>query len=63
MLWRTQRKGKSFTVTPSKSREKRKFRAFYMPAPAGLFEVKLSVSKRTIKWTPHSAVMFEDTLG
>ena len=40
-----------------------KFRAFYLPAPAGLFEVKLSVSKGTIKWTPHSAVMFEDTLG
>jgi hypothetical protein len=40
-----------------------KFRAFYLPAPAGLFEVKLSVSQGTIKWTPHSAVMFEDTLG
>jgi hypothetical protein len=40
-----------------------KFRAFYLSAPAGLFEVKLSVSKGTIKWTPHSAVMFEDTLG
>jgi len=39
------------------------FRAFYLSAPAGLFEVKLSVSKGTIKWTPHSAVMFEDTLG
>ena len=40
-----------------------KFRAFYLSAPAGLFEVKLSVSRGTIKWTPHSAVMFEDTLG
>ena len=40
-----------------------KFRAFYLPAPAGLFEVKLSVSKGTIKCTPHSVVMFEDTLG
>jgi len=39
------------------------FRAFYLSAPAGLFEVKLSVSEGTIKWTPHSAVMFEDTLG
>jgi hypothetical protein len=39
------------------------FRAFYLSEPAGLFEVKLSVSKGTIKWTPHSAVMFEDTLG
>ena len=40
-----------------------KFRAFYLSAPAGLFEVKLSVSRGPIKWTPHSAVMFEDTLG
>jgi hypothetical protein len=40
-----------------------KFRAFYLSAPAGLFEVKLSLSRGTIKWTPHSAVMFEDTLG
>jgi len=32
------------------------FRAFYLSAPAGLFEVKLSVSEGTIKWTPHSAV-------
>ena len=39
------------------------FRAFYLSAPAGLFEVKLSVSEGTIKWTPHSAVIFEDTLG
>jgi len=39
------------------------FRAFYLSAPAGLFEVKLTVSEGTIKWTPHSAVMFEDTLG
>jgi len=39
------------------------FRSFNLSAPAVLFEVKLSVSKGTIKWTPHSAVMFEDTLG
>jgi len=40
-----------------------KFTSFYLSAPAVLFEVKLTVSKGTIKWTPHSAVMFEDTLG
>jgi len=40
-----------------------KFRAFYLSAPAAMFEVKLDVSRGTIKWTPHSAVMFEDTLG
>lgn len=39
------------------------FRAFFLSAPATQFEVKLSVSDGTIKWTPHSAVMFEDTLG
>ena len=39
------------------------FRAFYLSAPAALFEVKISVAEGTIKWTPHSAVMFEDTLG
>ena len=40
-----------------------KFRAFYLSAPAMMFEVKLTVSEGTIKWTPHSAAMFEDTLG
>ncbi len=39
------------------------FRAFYLPDPTFLFEVKISVSKGSIKWTPYSAVMFEDTLG
>jgi hypothetical protein len=43
--------------------EEVKFRAFHLSAPAVLFEVKLTVSEGTIKWTPHSAVMFEDTLG
>lgn len=40
-----------------------KFRGFYLSSPASLFEVKLTVSEGSIKWTPHSAVMFEDTLG
>ena len=40
-----------------------KFRAFYLSSPAVLFEVKLTVSEGTIKWTPHSAVMFDDTQG
>ena len=43
--------------------EEVKFRAFYLSAPAVLFEVKLKVSEGTIKWTPHSAVMFDDTQG
>jgi len=29
------------------------FRAFYLSAPAVLFEVKLSVSEGTIKWSPY----------
>jgi hypothetical protein len=37
------------------------FRAFYLSAPAVLFEVKLTVSEGTIKWTPYSAVLFEAT--
>jgi len=40
-----------------------KYEGFYLPEPAGMFEVKLTVSEGTKKWTPHSAVMFEDTLG
>jgi hypothetical protein len=40
-----------------------KFRGFYLSSPAVMFEVKLTVSEGSIKWTPHSAVMFEDTLG
>jgi hypothetical protein len=38
-------------------------KAFYLSAPAVLFEVKLSVSEGTIKWSPHSAVLFEDSFG
>jgi hypothetical protein len=37
------------------------FRAFYLSAPAALFEVKLTVSKGAIKWTPYSAALFDDT--
>ena len=52
-----------YTNTITLDKYEVKFRGFYLSAPAGSFEVKLSVSKGTIKWTPHSAVMFEDTLG
>ena len=38
-------------------------RAFYLSAPAVLFEVKLSVSEGSIKWTPYSAGLFEDAGG
>ncbi|MCK4885296.1 hypothetical protein KAS24_04410 [Candidatus Bathyarchaeota archaeon] len=52
-----------YTQTFKIEGQKQMFRAFYLSAPAVLFEVKLTVSEGTIKWTPHSAVMFEDTLG
>jgi hypothetical protein len=37
------------------------FRTFYLSAPAVLFEVKLTVSEGTLKWTPYSAVLFAAT--
>ena len=52
-----------YTNTITIGADEVKFRGFYLSAPAGLFEVKIKVSNGTIKWTPHSAVMFEDTLG
>ncbi len=59
----TQKREVVYTNTITIGAGEVKFRGFYLPAPAGLFEVKLKVSNGTIKWTPHSAVMFEDTLG
>jgi hypothetical protein len=50
-----------YTQTFKIDGQKQMFRAFYLSAPAVLFEVKLSVSKGTIKWTPYSAVLFEAT--
>ena len=41
--------------------KEQKFRAFHLSAPAVLFEVKLSVSKGTIKWSPYSAELFDAT--
>jgi hypothetical protein len=40
-----------------------KFCPFYLSSPAVTFEVKLSVSEGSIKWTPYSAVLFENTFG
>ena len=39
------------------------FRSFYLSSPAVLFEVKLSVSEGTMKWSPYSVVLFEATFG
>ncbi|MCW4034721.1 MAG: hypothetical protein NWF03_05095 [Candidatus Bathyarchaeota archaeon] len=59
----TQRREVIYTNTITVEANEVKFRGFYLSAPAGLFEVTLKVSEGSIKWTPHSAVMFEDTLG
>lgn len=52
-----------YTQTFKIEGQKQMFRAFYLSAPAVLFEVKLSVSEGTIKWTPYSAVLFEATFN
>ena len=38
-------------------------RTFYLSAPAVLFEVKLTVSEGTVKWSPHSAALFDAVDG
>jgi len=50
-----------YTGTFKLEGQEQTFRAFYLSSPAVLFEVKLSVSDGTIKWTPYSAVLFEAT--
>ena len=59
----TEKREVLYTNTIKIDRQEVMFISFYLSAPAVLFEVKISVSKGSIKWTPHSAVMFEDTLG
>jgi len=59
----TEKREVVYTNTITIGADEIKFRGFYLSAPAGLFEVSIKVSNGTIKWTPHSAVMFEDTLG
>ena len=59
----TQKKELIYDNTITIGADEVKFRGFYLSSPASLFEVKLTVSEGSIKWTPHSAVMFEDTLG
>ena len=50
-----------YTKTFKIDGQEQTFRAFYLSAPAAMFEIKLTVSKGTVKWTPYSAVMFEAT--
>ena len=51
-----------YTETFKIEGQKQTFREFYLSAPAAMFEVKLTVSEGTIKWTPYSAVLFEATV-
>jgi len=41
--------------------QQQNFRAFYLPEPAAMFEVKLTVSQGTIKWSPYSETLFDVT--
>ncbi len=59
----TEKREVVYTNTITIGADEIKFRGFYLSSPAGFFEVSIKVSNGTIKWTPHSAVMFEDTLG
>jgi len=58
----TQKREVIYSDTITIDEKEVKFTSFNLSSPTVLFEVKLNVSKATIKWTPHSAVMFEDTL-
>lgn len=50
-----------YTSTFKLDGQEQTFRAFYLSEPAALFEVKLTVTKGTIKWTPYSATLFDAT--
>jgi len=41
--------------------QQQNFRAFYLTEPAVMFEVKLTVSQGTIKWSPYSEALFDAT--
>ena len=45
----------SFTI----GRQKQKFKAFYLSAPAEVFEVTFNVSKGSIKFSPYPPELFE----
>jgi hypothetical protein len=48
-----------YTETLTIKGQEQTARPFYLSAPAVLFEVQLHVSEGTIKWSPHSATLFE----
>ncbi len=50
-----------YTETFKIEGQRQTFRTFDLSTPAAMFEVKLTVSEGTIKWTPYSAVLFEAT--
>lgn len=52
-----------YTETFTIDSQEQAFCAFYLSSPAVAFEVTLTVSEGTIKWTPYSQVLFEATFG
>jgi len=50
-----------YTNTFKVDGQEQTFRVFYLSARAALFEVKLTVSKGAIKWTPYSEALFDAT--
>jgi len=50
-----------YTGTLTVGAQQQNFRAFYLSEPAVIFEVKLTVSEGTIKWSPYSADLFDVT--
>lgn len=50
-----------YTNTLTIGAQQQNFRAFYLSEPAVMFEVKLTVSEGTIKWSPYSEALFDST--
>ena len=51
-----------YTDTFTVSGQEQLFKPFYLSSPASVFEVKLTVSKGAVKWTPYSAELLDATL-
>ena len=50
-----------YTNTLTIGGQQQTFRAFYLSEPAIMFEVKLTCSEGTIKWSPYSEELFDAT--
>ena len=52
-----------YSNTLTVSSQQQNFRAFYLSEPSFMFEVKLTVSEGTIKWSPYSETLFDATFA